>query len=96
MSQLHPEFDFDERGLAAPPNSPASELGGASALIGHVPILSLDRLTIQEKKEIKPVMIVGISGSTSSGKSLLAAILAKVFDDGKLYYFLECPLRKAY
>ncbi|KAE8444838.1 hypothetical protein EG329_014193 [Mollisiaceae sp. DMI_Dod_QoI] len=101
MSQLHPEFDFDERGLAAPPNSPASELGGASALIGHVPILSLDRLTIQEKKEIKPVMIVGISGSTSSGKSLLAAILAKVFDDALLmhqdHYFQPkalCPQEK--
>lgn len=49
--------------------------------------LSLEQLDIAEKKK-KPVLVVGISGCTSSGKSLLALLLAKVFDHCKFNVIL--------
>lgn len=64
---------------AAPPNSPAAA----------VPSLALDHLEIGEassrgEKPLQSLMVVGISGCTSSGKSLLASLLVEVFDKCKL------------
>lgn len=92
----HPEFNqYESRfasGIAPPPNSPTSELG-AVEVHDDLPPLSLDHLNlqdppkIQDKKKVhddkERVLVVGISGCTSSGKSLLALILTKVFDRGK-------------
>ncbi|CZR63880.1 uncharacterized protein PAC_13777 [Phialocephala subalpina] len=78
-------------GIAPPPNTPESQMSTIE-IDDDLPPLSLDSLKIQVDKKVqdddnKRVMVVGISGCTSSGKSLLAMILAKVFDKGKPHTF---------
>ncbi|KUJ14461.1 uncharacterized protein LY89DRAFT_686933 [Mollisia scopiformis] len=68
-------------GVMAPPNSP---LGGAMPSTDNLAGLSLAALEIGEEK--KPVLVVGISGCTSSGKSLLASLLAQVFGGSVLMH----------